>query len=466
MDDVELLALVVGELVGGMETRAEQGANLRSWKSRRSCAQSLTFDLLGQAVARCAVRGVMTRADARSDEVDSLPRAYWVLFAASLVNRLGGFVVPFLALYLEGQRHQSVARVGSVIAIYGAGAVLSGPLGGLLADRLGRRRTVVLGLTLSAASMLHLAVASGGIHLALATLLMGLCSELSRPAQSAAVADLVAPALRARAYGYLYWAANLGFALASVVAGFCARSRFETLFVADAATSVLAALLVLWCVPETRPTTLVPRTESAARDVVAPFRDASFAAYFAASLLVALVFMQFQAAMPLDMRAHGITTPQYGLLAGLNGLLVVLLQPLVSRYALSARPGVSLAVGSLLTGAGFGLFGLVPSLPGYVAGIVVLTLGEVAMSPVMPLVVANLAPRQLRGSYQGAFQLAFSIPACVAPLLGSRILGSLGSGSLWMGCAVLATLGGALHFAIERPRARRLAAVTAAGISA
>ncbi len=408
----------------------------------------------------------MTRAETRPNEVDSLPPAYWALFAASLVNRLGGFVVPFLALYLQGQRHLSIARAGSVVALYGAGAVLSGPIGGLLADRLGRRRTIVLGLSVSAASMLHLALARGGLHLAVATLLLGVCSDLSRPAQSAAVADLVPARLRARAYGYLYWAANLGFALASVVAGLCARSRFETLFVADAATSLLAALLVLWRVPETRPVALEPRTESVARDAVAPFRDASFVAYFAATLLVALVFMQFQAAMPLDMSAHGVTTPQYGVLAGLNGLLVVLLQPLVSRYVLRARPGASLALGSLLTGVGFGLFGAVPSLPGYVAGIVVLTLGEVAMSPVMPLVVANLAPRELRGSYQGAFQLAFSVPACVAPLLGSTILGSLGSASLWTGCAVVAALGAVLHLAIERPRARRLAAMSEAELAA
>lgn len=390
-------------------------------------------------------------------EGDALPRAFWALLTAALVNRLGGFVVPFLALYLEGQRHLSVERVGLVIASWGAGSVLSGPLGGHLADRLGRRRTLVAGLVASALSMLHLAAARGGFHLVLATFVLGVCADLGRPAQSAAVADLVAPAQRTRAYGYLYWVTNLGFALASVLAGFFARTRFEILFVADAATSLLAAAWVLATVPETRPASATSPGSSATRDVLAPFRDRSFVGFFAASLLLALVFMQFHAAMPLDLARHGVSTERYGLLAGLNGALVVLLQPVATRLALRTRPGFALAAGALLTGLGFGMFGLVRSFEGYALGITVLTLGEVATAPVTPVVVAALAPASLRGSYQGAFQLAFSVPACVAPLLGSRLLGAFGSTTLWVGCFVVASVGAALHVAIDRPRARRLA---------
>lgn len=383
-----------------------------------------------------------------------LPRAFWALLVAALINRVGGFVVPFLALYLRGQRGLDLDAVGLVIALWGAGSVLSGPLGGLLADRFGRRRTIVLGLALSAASMLHLSIAIAPGHLAVAALVLGVCADLSRPAQSAAVADLVPAPDRARAYGYLYWAVNLGFALASVAAGFFARSRFGVLFVADAATSLAAAAWVLVAVPETRRATA--RGEGAARDLVAPFRDASFFAFFAATLLVALVFLQFHATMPLDLAAHGVTTERYGLLAGLNGALVVLLQPLAARWSRRVRPGVALAMGALCTGLGFGVFGVAHAVPGYALGVLVLTIGEVAMAPITPVVVASLAPEELRGGYQGAFQLAFSVPACLAPLFGSRILGALGSQALWGGCVILASFAAVLHLAIERHRTRRL----------
>src|SRR5215469_2695468 len=70
-----------------------------------------------------------------------LPRPFWVLWAGTLVNRLGTFVEPFLALYLTGTRHLSLAEAGAVLAAYGAGSVPSQLIGGSLSDRIGRRAT-------------------------------------------------------------------------------------------------------------------------------------------------------------------------------------------------------------------------------------------------------------------------------------------------------------------------------------
>ncbi|NTX57420.1 MFS transporter, partial [Myxococcus sp. CA039A] len=77
--------------------------------------------------------------------VGGLPRTFWVLWLGTLVNRLGTFILPFLALYLTGERGFTVERAGLVASLYGAGAVVAGPLGGMLADRVGRRLTVAGG---------------------------------------------------------------------------------------------------------------------------------------------------------------------------------------------------------------------------------------------------------------------------------------------------------------------------------
>ena len=69
--------------------------------------------------------------------------------------------------------------------------------------------------------------------------LLGLCGNLYRPAMHATVADVVPPAERTRAYGYLYWAVNLGFSGAAMLGGFMAERNFMLLFVGDAVTTVL-----------------------------------------------------------------------------------------------------------------------------------------------------------------------------------------------------------------------------------
>src|SRR3954471_14912787 len=75
-----------------------------------------------------------------------LPRAFWILCCGALINQLGGFVVPFLAIYLTTVRQVGVEAAGFTVALHGMGSFASSPLGGVLADRIGHRRTMLVAL--------------------------------------------------------------------------------------------------------------------------------------------------------------------------------------------------------------------------------------------------------------------------------------------------------------------------------
>ena len=123
----------------------------------------------------------------------------------------------------------------------------------------------------------------------------------------------------------LYWAVNRC-GLRSVIRRLRCRRRVRVVFLVDALTC-LAGRGGLLALPETLPSAREKAARFSFADVAIPFRDRRFRAFFGASVLVALVFFQFNVAMPLDMKAHGISTNSYGLLVALNGLLVVLLSP-------------------------------------------------------------------------------------------------------------------------------------------
>lgn len=390
-----------------------------------------------------------------------LPTSFWRLWLATLVNKLGGFVVPFLALFLGSERQVSAATTGLVVACFGVGGMLAGPVGGALADRVGRKRTVVAGMGLSAVAMMALTQPSSPLGLAVTCFFLGAAMELPRPATSALVADLVPEADRPRAYGALYWAANLGFACAALLAGVASSLSFFALFVVDALTCLACAAIVALGVPEVRQTAERGSRASAASDLTRPFRDPAFLRFFAASVTVALVFFQFHVAMPLDMRAHGVTTSEYGVLVALNGVLVVALQPFAPRVTGRMSHGAALALGAVLNGAGFGLLALVDGVFGYAVAIATFTAGEVLMAPVNPTVVAALAPPSLRATYQGAFLLSYSLAAAVSPLLGGALLSSLGGPVLWGGCFALGLVGAALHLSATGSRQRAVAPVAA-----
>jgi len=376
-----------------------------------------------------------------------LPRAFWVLWGATFVDRLGGFVLPFLSIYLTVARGLSVERAGAVAALHGLGSLLSGPIAGGLADRFGRKPVLVGAMTASAASLLCLAVARDPLWIGIGVAAFGFLSSAARPAQWATLADVVPPADRARAFGLLYWVINLAFAVAPILAGLLWKLGPAALFVGDAATTLLCVGLIVGFVSESRPEGRMP---SASTTLLEPLRDRPFARFVLLTFVGALVFQQAFVALPLDMTAKGIAPGAYGALMAINGVLIVALQPALSTRARSHDPRRVIALGVLLVGCGFGLTALATSPAAFAGCIAVWTVGEILWLPLFPAVVASLSPTDLRASYQGASQLAWGASALLAPILGTFALGHLGSAVLWISCFAGALLSAVGQWAAAR----------------
>jgi MFS family permease len=282
---------------------------------------------------------------------------------------------------------------------------------------------------------------------------LGFCTDLCRAPLQAAVADVVPTEDRARAYGILYWAVNLGFAGASALGGLLAVNHFGLLFVIDAMTTFAYGAIVLVGVAETRPApgleaTRARRGTGTASGMLAPLRDRPFVSFALIHVLLLLAFAQVIVALPLDMRAHGLGVREIGFLLGLNGVFIVIAQPLALRYVRGLRHVHWLAAGAVLTGLGLGATALAGGAIVYVVSAALWTLGEVGFSTASPAIVAELAPVEQRGSYHGAFQLTWGTAIMVAPVLGSLVLARLGSGALWGGCLVACLAAAALHLRI------------------
>jgi MFS family permease len=383
-----------------------------------------------------------------------LPRSFWLLWVGTLVNRLGGAVFPFLALYLTRDRGLSPALAGTAVSLYAAGGAIAGPVGGALSDRIGRRPSLLAATVLAAAAMLALAGVRAIPLVLLMAPVLGFFTDLAKPSLHAAIADLVPPADRTRAFGLVYWAINLGFAGAAALAGALAEWSFMLLFVIDAVTTLAFGAIVFLGVPESRPRLAAPTAAAAPRRTIAllvPFYDRAFVTFAVVQLLVLVVFQQGVVALPLDMRAHGLSTAAIGQLLALNGIVIIALQPFGVKLLRRRSRTRALAWGAALTGTGFGLLALAGGAPIYAAGIVVFTLGEIAFSTAAPALIADLAPPAHRGAYQGANLLTWSLTGVVAPALGSAVLGAWGAVPLWIACAVT---GAALHATLTGRAAR------------
>ena len=367
----------------------------------------------------------------------AFPRTYWVLWGGMLINRLGGSVFFLLSIYLTRERHLSTEMTGLVMALYAAGATLAAPLGGVLTDHFGRRPTLLLGTSLAGTFMLALGFSRSNIAIVALAPALAFFTDICRPPLQAAVADVVAPDRRARAYGLLYWAINLGFGGAAALGGVLAEHSFGLLFVLDALTTFAYGAIVAIGVPETRPAGAPRRTlASASVAWMEPFRDRRFRRFVLTQLLLLIAFVQVIVALPLDMRAHGLGTRQLGFLLGLNGLFIVVAQPLALRLLGRFSDQKWLITGAAVCGVGLGVNALAGSAPVavYFAATALWTLGEIGFSTAAPTIVAAMSPALRRGVYQGAFQLAWGAATMIAPVIGTATLARFGGVALWLGC--------------------------------
>lgn len=384
-----------------------------------------------------------------------LPRVFWAVCFGIFINRVGSFVAPFLAVYLVQDRGFQPADAGRVVALYGVGITLSGPLGGALADRIGRRATMLFGLVGGAIAVGLLAFANNPHFIILLAFLAPALGDTYRPAASAAVSDVVETKDRARAFSLVYWATNLGMATGLTLGGLVAGKSLTTLFLLDAAATLAFAVTVLRFVPETRP---APTSHDSERSSLADvITDRPFLAFLLLHLGALVVFNQWLLALPLDMAAHGFGPASFSVLMGLNCLGVVLIQPILSPRLARFDSAHLLAVMTVLFGLGYAVNALGGNLAIYILGTTLWTVGEVVGFPVAATIVADLAPVALRGRYQGAFGMTWGVAITLSPMIAGEVFERFGANTLWIGCLVVATGIAVGQLAAGKARNQRLA---------
>jgi MFS family permease len=166
----------------------------------------------------------------------------------------------------------------------------------------------------------------------------------------------------------------------------------------------------------------------------------------------------FAAFLPLHAATHGLTflwvttlpihaatglglpTPVWGVLFGINGLLIVLFQLRIAGAGEGRSKPRVMALGVLLYAAGMGVVALLSpavAVLGLAVTICLVTFGEMLLMPVVPAFVSELSPATRRGTYQGIALAAGSLGAAAGPPLAGAVLDTAPGAALWAGSAIL-----------------------------
>ncbi len=401
--------------------------------------------------------------------VGRFPRPVRLLLVGTLVNKLGTFILPYLALVLLRDFRMREAQAAHLLFAYGAGSLVAVLAGGFLADRLGRRRTLLL--SLGGGGVLAVAmgvVPSPGLFVPL-LLTFSFLGELYRPAAAAVISDLLPSAERASGFAGLRMAVNLGWAIGTALGGLLADWDWRLLFVGDGLTTLAYGALVFFAIPETRsgagpvaavagasppvgsgspvgsarspalPTAATSAAGPARRPSLVrdpghenPLRDGVYLQLVGASFLFSLVFSSNLTVMPLTItQAAGYPAVVYGLLAALNGVLIALFEiSIVARLRPYRRLRLA-ALGNVLCAAGFGMLGLLLHWSWFLLAVLTFTAGEILASPQALSFVADWAPPSARGRYLSFYQATWSVAFALNPVVALPLHAALGERAFW-----------------------------------
>lgn len=124
----------------------------------------------------------------------------------------------------------------------------------------------------------------------------------------------------------------------------------------------------------------------------------------------------------------------------MNAVIVVLFQFWVARKLERFRPMLMVAVGTLLYGLGFAMYGFTSTYIMFAAAMIVVTIGEMIVSPFQQALVASFAPEAMRGRYMAVSGLSWGMAFAIGPFFAGLLLDSTSPNLLWAACGILGVI--------------------------
>ena len=381
-----------------------------------------------------------------SEIYHEFPRKFWVIVAVMFIDRVGGTLLfPFFSLYITEKFQVGMTQAGVVLGLFSIFGLVGQMIGGALTDKFGRRKLILFGLVFSALSTLTLGLVNSYATLIPLAVVIGILSDIAGPAHQAMMADILPEDKRQEGFGLMRVIANLAWIIGPTIGGFIAGRSYLALFIIDAAISCLVALLFYFLISETKPE---PHPGQKPASVFETFKgyagvwqDRAYVAFILVLISMGLVYGQMYNSLSVYLRDNHSIQPQgYGLLMSTSAVTVILLQFWVSRRIKHSPPFLIMAFGAVFYVIGFGMFGFVSVFWLFMAAIVVITIGEMLVSPTMQTLTANFAPEAMRGRYMAVFGFAWMLPSAIGPGAAGLILDNFNPNLLWYLGAGLCTV--------------------------
>lgn len=373
---------------------------------------------------------------------DGLSKEVWWLAFITLVNRAGTMVIPFLSLYLTKNLNFSLTEVGWIMSCFGLGSVIGSWLGGKLTDLIGYYKVMLVSLILTGVMFLVMQFITNFQGLCIGIFVLMVIADTFRPAMFVALSAYSKPVNKTRSLTLIRLAINLGFSAGPALGGLIIINLgYQGLFWVDGITCMLAGILLYYVL---NPKTARVLDEVKVENPVSVYKDKAFWVFFVAMFIFGFVFLQYFSTMPLYYKdAHSLTEFQIGLLMGMNGFFIFLLEmPLIKWLENSKYSKVFLIlVGLVLTALSFIVLNITAWVGILIIGMLLMTVGEMIAFPFSNAFAVERAKKGNQGEYMGLYTISFSLAHIFGHNSGMQLVDKFGFVTTWNIIIALSIIG-------------------------
>lgn len=364
---------------------------------------------------------------------NKFPGQFWLIFFGMLLRTMGASMVwPFMSIFLAKKLSIDLTTVGYLMMFNAIMTMVFAFVGGHLADRMGRKWVIVLGLVVHAVGYFMTGRATNIWEVAIFFGIFGGFATIYNVGSDAMIADLVPEDDRPEAYSLLRLSQNVGVALGPAIGGFLSAVSYSITFTSGSIAMLVFALLIAFLARETMPARDSVRQAHEAGGFMPVFRDSHFMFYILFMTIVSLAPSLIWTMMAVYANSHyGISEAMFGFIPTTNAAMVILFQLPVTAFFKRFPPLHASAAGALLFTLGVLSVAFARNFTGFLISMVIATLGELIIMPTSTNYVAHMAPASMRGRYMSLYSLTWGLAYGIGPLAGGVINDNISPVMVW-----------------------------------
>ncbi|WP_238949054.1 MFS transporter [Clostridium sp. YIM B02569] len=386
-----------------------------------------------------------------------LPKEMYVICFATLINRLGDFVVPFLALYLTQKIGMTAAATGVIVTLSSAVGIPASILGGKISDMFGRKKIYTYAQSIAAVTLIPCAFTKSVSITIMCLLISTFFNGFVRPAFQSMIQDILSKEERQAGFSLNYLAINAGVAIGPIIAGFLFNNLLPLLFLGDTLTSLIAVFLVWKNIKETYPVNSKLKVESKAEIAEKGntfqmlWKRPALSLFLVLYMVYNFIYAQHKFSLPITLNAqfNNESAKLLGYIMSINAVTVLVLTIFIGFITKRNHQLTNMAFTGILYAIGFGMIGYIDNFNFFIISTIIWTLGEILSSISSGVYMANNSPSNYRARLNAIMNLGRFLGTALSTFFSGAYIQVYGYKTLWFLIFFISIISGILMFVLK-----------------